>query len=201
MKKEVSPELYNYNKFPGPAFALVGDKVVSETIELTLVDNYKNAFDQTSFGQRFSHFMLKFDYIAGDWGSEQLRLKGFYKDDKPVAESVKISRLDDYLREFCSFGCAYFVLENNQPQELLPELEEKPRRKRNRSRNPRRKAKATFPIKEQTQQAQEKRVSVAAFKKRQKRDSETKKSPDKSPTPKKETTAKKGFVIRQKKDY
>ncbi|MGZ7240434.1 YutD-like domain-containing protein, partial [Streptococcus pyogenes] len=95
MKKEVSPELYNYNKFPGPAFALVGDKVVSENIELSLLINYKEAFDQTVFGQRFSQLMLKFDFIVGDWGNEQLRLKGFYKDDKPVASDLKIGRLDD----------------------------------------------------------------------------------------------------------
>lgn len=90
MKKEVSPELYNYNKFPGPAFARVGDKVVSENIELSLLLDHKEAFDQTAFGQRFSQIMLKFDYIVGDWGNEQLRLKGFYRDDKPVTSDLKI---------------------------------------------------------------------------------------------------------------
>lgn len=53
MKKEISPEMYNYNKYPGPSFARVGDKVVSENIELDLLEDYKNAFDQTIFGQRF----------------------------------------------------------------------------------------------------------------------------------------------------
>ncbi len=28
--------MYNYNKYPGPSFARVGDKVVSENIELDL---------------------------------------------------------------------------------------------------------------------------------------------------------------------
>ena len=45
MKKDISPELYNYNKFPGPAFARVGDKVVSENIELDLLLDHKEAFD------------------------------------------------------------------------------------------------------------------------------------------------------------
>ena len=27
MRKEIAPELYNYNKFPGPEFHLHGDKV------------------------------------------------------------------------------------------------------------------------------------------------------------------------------
>lgn len=135
MKKEISPDMYNYNKYPGPSFARVGDKIVSENIELDLLDNYKEAFDQTVFGQRFSPLLLKFDYIVGDWGNDQLRLKGFYKDHQNVKSELTISRLDDYLTEYCNFGCAYFVLANSNPQEWSDEVEEKaPRHKRNRSR-------------------------------------------------------------------
>ncbi|MGU7831930.1 YutD family protein [Streptococcus suis] len=146
MKKEISPEMYNYNKYPGPSFARVGDKVVAENIELDLLEDYKNAFDQTIFGQRFSQLMLKFDYIVGDWGNEQLRLRGFYTDDKNVKSDLKISRLDDYLTEYCNFGCAYFVLANPNPQDLPAEEEDRPRRKRSRSRNRNRNQQRTEPI-------------------------------------------------------
>ncbi|HEM2576215.1 TPA: DUF1027 domain-containing protein [Streptococcus suis] len=146
MKKEISPEMYNYNKYPGPSFARVGDKVVSENIELDLLEDYKNAFDQTIFGQRFSQLMLKFDYIVGDWGNEQLRLRGFYTDDKNVKSDLKISRLDDYLTEYCNFGCAYFVLANPNPQDLPAEEEDRPRRKRSLSRNRNRNQPRTEPI-------------------------------------------------------
>ncbi|HEL1838755.1 TPA: DUF1027 domain-containing protein [Streptococcus suis] len=146
MKKEISPEMYNYNKYPGPSFARVGDKVVSENIELDLLEDYKNAFDQTIFGQRFSQLMLKFDYIVGDWGNEQLRLRGFYTDDKNVKSDLKISRLDDYLTEYCNFGCAYFVLANPNPQDLPAEEEDRPRRKRSRSRNRNRNQQRTEPV-------------------------------------------------------
>nr|WEJ76003.1 YutD family protein [Streptococcus suis] len=146
MKKEISPEMYNYNKYPSPSFARVGEKVVSENIELDLLEDYKEAFDQTIFGQRFSPLMLKFDFIVGDWGNEQLRLKGFYKDDKNVKSDLKISRLDDYLTEYCNFGCAYFVLANPNPQDLPAEEEDRPRRKRSRSRNRNRNQQRTEPI-------------------------------------------------------
>ncbi|MDW8709483.1 DUF1027 domain-containing protein [Streptococcus suis] len=146
MKKEISPEMYNYNKYPGLSFARVGDKVVSENIELDLLEDYKNAFDQTIFGQRFSQLMLKFDYIVGDWGNEQLRLRGFYTDDKNVKSDLKISRLDDYLTEYCNFGCAYFVLANPNPQDLPAEEEDRPRRKRSRSHNRNRNQQRTEPI-------------------------------------------------------
>lgn len=188
MKKDISPELYNYNKFPGPAFARVGDKVVSENIELDLLLDHKGAFDQTAFGQRFSQIMLKFDYIVGDWGNEQLRLKGFYKDDKPVASDLKIGRLDDYLLEFCNFGCAYFVLGNENPQDLPAEPEDKPRRRRNRSRNNR---------KPQENRNGNKQGKQASYNQKQQKQ-ERQKRQDKKKVNREIQEAKRGFVIRQK---
>ena len=43
-------------------------------------------------------------------------MRGFYKDDKANESEEKISRLEEYLLEYCNFGCAYFVLENLQPR-------------------------------------------------------------------------------------
>ena len=136
MRKDISPEMYNYNKYPGPIFVTVGTIVKSEGIELTLLDNYKNAFDAEVFGQRFSEWLLKYDYIVGDWGNEQLRLKGFYKDDRQATNLFNISRLDDYLKEYCAFGCAYFVLENKSPKESFADDEEPIKRRRKRRRKP-----------------------------------------------------------------
>lgn len=116
MRKEIAPELYNYNKFPGPEFRQIGTKILTETIEFDLVENFKEGFDIMAFNQRFSEILTKFDYIVGDWGNEQLRLRGFYKDDKANESEEKISRLEDYLLEYCNYGCAYFVLENLKPR-------------------------------------------------------------------------------------
>lgn len=138
MKKDITPEMYNYNKYPGPKFERLMDQVRSKGIELTLVENYKEAFDVTAFEQRFTAFMLKFNYIVGDWGNEQLRLKGFYKDEKTEATALKISRLEDYLLEYCNYGCAYFVLENPNPQVPEVEVEEPMRSPRNRDNGQRR---------------------------------------------------------------
>mgnify|MGYP000008114374 FL=1 len=39
MRKEIDPELYNYNKFPGPVFHQVGDQIRSENLSFELVKN------------------------------------------------------------------------------------------------------------------------------------------------------------------
>ncbi|MFC3928440.1 YutD family protein [Streptococcus caprae] len=134
MKKEIAPEQYNYNKFPGPEFITFDQFVKSDDISFTILENHKEALDVTAFTQRFSEIMLRYDYIVGDWSNGQLRLKGFFKDEKPVLAAQKVSRIEDYLKEYCSFGCAYFILENAEPREL-PKEEDKPRRRRNRRQN------------------------------------------------------------------
>ena len=128
MRKEISPELFNYNKYPGPEFRLVGNQVLAEQLTFELVENQNDAFDATVFGQRFSEILTKFDYIVGDWSNEQLRLRGFYKDDRPVTDAEKISRLEDYLLEYCSYGCAYFVLENTEPRRASFDKKSSPKR-------------------------------------------------------------------------
>ena len=130
MRKEISEEMYNYNKFPGPQFMLVGDRVQSDSYEFSLMDNEKSAFDATAFTQRFSEVLLKYDYIVGDWGNEQLRLRGFYKKTPKGKENKNITRLEDYLNEYCNFGCAYFVLENPEPEEIFFEEELVTKRKK-----------------------------------------------------------------------
>ena len=48
MRKEIDPELYNYNKFPGPVFHQVGDQIRSENLSFELLKNEKEAFDKAN---------------------------------------------------------------------------------------------------------------------------------------------------------
>jgi len=76
-----------------------------------VIENIKNAFQEPIVKERYSEILTKYDFIVGDWGYDQLRLKGFYDDQNAKASfDTKISALDDYLYEYCNFGCAYFVL-------------------------------------------------------------------------------------------
>ena len=77
-----------------------------------LVENYRDAFDLEQFQNRYSDILQRYDFIVGDMGYGQLRLRGFFYDDnKNAPYEWKIGTLDDYLYEYCNFGCAYFVLE------------------------------------------------------------------------------------------
>ncbi|AEH46601.1 MULTISPECIES: YutD family protein [Parageobacillus] len=76
-----------------------------------LVENVKNAFNEEAFRARYADILSKYDYIVGDWGYNQLRLRGFFDDHNQRATyDTKISTLSEYLYEYCNFGCAYFVL-------------------------------------------------------------------------------------------
>ena len=78
----------------------------------SLIDNNKDGWDPGAFEGRYSDILDKYDYIVGDWGYKQLRLNGFYNNNKQsVPEEMKIKAIEEYLVEYCNFGCAYFVLE------------------------------------------------------------------------------------------
>lgn len=81
--------------------------------EYELLVDYRNAFDPDQLANRFIGILSKYDYIVGDWGYDQLRLRGFYDHKNPVYDKEhSVDTIQDYLDEFCNFGCAYFVIKN-----------------------------------------------------------------------------------------
>ena len=96
-----------------------------------LVKNYRDGFQTDKLKERFSQILTKYDYIVGDWGYDQLRLRGFYESgSKKGTPSQNIDRLMDYLYENCNFGCAYFVLHNLDVQKPTPVPKEDRRKNR-----------------------------------------------------------------------
>lgn len=96
-----------------------------------LVKNYRDGFRTDKLKERFSQILTKYDYIVGDWGYDQLRLRGFYESgSKKGTPSQNIDRLMDYLYENCNFGCAYFVLHNLDVQKPTPVPKEERRKNR-----------------------------------------------------------------------
>lgn len=107
---------------PQPSHRKAGDTrlivIGGKGYELML--DHKDGWNPEAFRGRYSEVLDRYDYIIGDWGYSQLRLKGFYRDNHPkVNRDTAISGMVDYINEYCNFGCAYFVLHKlkEAPQE------------------------------------------------------------------------------------
>ncbi|WP_246005691.1 YutD family protein [Companilactobacillus insicii] len=92
------------------------DKLITINGEkYNIVENHDDGFNQEKVEERYNTVLDKYDFIVGDWGYDQLRFKGFYEDErKESGIDNRISHLEDYLIEYCNFGCAYFVLEKEK---------------------------------------------------------------------------------------
>jgi uncharacterized protein YutD len=100
--------------------------------EYELLHDYRNGWNEEEFSKRYSDILNKYDYIVGDWGYNQLRLRGFYENENRNSNyDNKKNAIGEYILEYCNFGCPYFVMhkvgkakaspvkkeENNQQEE------------------------------------------------------------------------------------
>ncbi|AKF92838.1 YutD family protein [Brevibacillus laterosporus] len=80
-----------------------------------LLEENRDGWNLEVCKERYSDVLDKYDYIVGDWGYGQLRLRGFFENtNRKVPFEQKIAALDEYLQEYCNFGCAYFVLKRTK---------------------------------------------------------------------------------------
>jgi len=85
-----------------------------------LIFENRNGWNVEAFRNRYSEVLDRYDYIVGDWGYNQLRLKGFFRDGHQKAtKDTTFSYMTDYINEYCNFGCAYFILEKKHGSEAL----------------------------------------------------------------------------------
>lgn len=102
--------------------------IVLEQWEYELITNFRDGYNKEVLLERYSDVLMKYDYILGDWGYGQLRLKGFFDDrNQKATYETKISTLQDYLYEYCNFGCAHFVLKKGgrvKEGKPVPQVEE-----------------------------------------------------------------------------
>ena len=91
-REEQRVDLYHYEEQSENDFLLNGH-------QYKLLKNYREGFDGEQLANRFSNVLNKYDYIVGDWGYDQLRLKGFYDLDNPLFRPEQgVETIEDYLR-------------------------------------------------------------------------------------------------------
>ncbi|WP_238404175.1 YutD family protein [Paenibacillus paridis] len=87
-----------------------------------IVHENRNGWNPEAFRDRYSEVLERYDFIIGDWGYSQLRLKGFFRDNHQKAtKDSTFSGMSDYINEYCNFGCAYFILEKTQSTKREPD--------------------------------------------------------------------------------
>lgn len=124
-----------------PEKDLIVQKVDPTTITINgekyeITKDHREAFDARRLSERYSPILDKYDYIVGDWGFEQLRLKGFYSNqNRKVPQDKKISQLEDYLYEYCNFGAPYFVIQRLEPAKNQSSSSKSPRPKKQKKKN------------------------------------------------------------------
>ncbi len=76
-----------------------------------LIKNYRDAYNDEEFRNRFTDYFYDYDYIVGDISYSKLRLKGFYDDkNKKVKKINNYKDVDNYLKDFCANECRHFIL-------------------------------------------------------------------------------------------
>ncbi|MDD9139210.1 DUF1027 domain-containing protein [Fructobacillus sp. CRL 2054] len=115
----------------------IGDEIEIDGLKLTLLDNFKDAFTTEGMALRYTPLLKQYDYIVGDLSAGQLRLRGFYHEERKVSADQKINTLADYLYETVNFGAPYFILQSQnssfrpvKERDYLTEWEEEQREKR-----------------------------------------------------------------------
>lgn len=86
-------------------------KVKTDKYEYELIKDYKDAFNEEEFLDKYTSFFEEYDYILGDIAYSKLRLKGFNdKSNKNCNKYNDYSRVEKYIKENCAYDCKYFIL-------------------------------------------------------------------------------------------
>jgi len=77
-----------------------------------IIKNYRDAFDEEIFKEKYTSFFDIYDYIVGDIAYSKLRLKGFANNKNKNFNKINdYSKLENYIKENCAYDCRYFILE------------------------------------------------------------------------------------------
>lgn len=86
-------------------------KIEINGMNYELVRNVDGCFNKLEIAEKLTDYFYDFDYVFGDYAYEKVRLKGYYDSSNKKAKKINdIKYLDDYIKNFCSYGCKTFLL-------------------------------------------------------------------------------------------
>ncbi len=86
-------------------------EVIIDNKKYEVIKNEKDALDISDLEGKITDYYDSFDYILGDYAYGKVRLKGFNdKNNKYFKPENDIQKVDDYIENYCAYGCKYFIL-------------------------------------------------------------------------------------------
>ena len=87
------------------------NRVKINDFEYEIIRNDSDCFDEAEVSERVTDYFDDYDYIFGDYAYEKVRLKGYYDSNNKKANKINnIKFLDDYIKNYCSYGAKVFLL-------------------------------------------------------------------------------------------
>ena len=84
-------------------------------IKYVLEKDENNIFSYEDIKEMITPYFNEYDYIFGDVAYNKIRLKGFCnKKNKNFKNINDINTLDNYINEYCAYGCKWFLLKKMQ---------------------------------------------------------------------------------------
>lgn len=81
-------------------------------ISYALKENIDDAFDYSEIKEYITPYFNGYDYIFGDVSYNKVRLKGFCNKKNKLYKKINdIDILEDYIKNYCAYGCKWFLLE------------------------------------------------------------------------------------------
>lgn len=86
-------------------------KIKVRDFEYEIIKDNGNCFDYDELVTKITDYFDDYDYIFADYAYDKIRLKGFYDNTNEKVSSVNsISRIDEYIKDYCAYGAKYFLL-------------------------------------------------------------------------------------------
>lgn len=86
-------------------------RIKINNFEYEIVRNDDDCFKEDEVIEKITDYFDDYDYIFGDYAYEKVRLKGYYDSKNKKAKKINdIKYMDDYIKNYCSFGSKVFLL-------------------------------------------------------------------------------------------
>ena len=89
----------------------VEKKVEINGIQYEVIKNEGDCINVEELTEKITDYFDPFDYILGDYSYEKVRLKGYYEaTNKKVTDINNIKNVNNYIKDYCSYGAKYFII-------------------------------------------------------------------------------------------